>query len=142
MLLPFHPWARNARGVRASASEGRSESDRAERQNACQGLELSLDCGPGQSSGDRGLRERNRKIFPPVRRELLDQAQVSGSVGACGVGPCVVAEPSIGAGSLARENRKHWVLSGKPARFAGERLWMDYGLVRLRERKRSCAAKA
>ena len=104
-------WGRGCPGV--AAREGQSESDRAERQNARRGLELSFGCGLGRSGGDRCLRERNCKIFSSVRRELLDQAEMSGSVGACGVGPCVVAEPSLRV-SVAEGNRKLWVLSGKP----------------------------
>lgn len=42
-------------------------------------------------------------------------------------------------GSVAEENRKHKVQSGKPVGFPGERLWMDYGLVRRRVQKRSFA---
>ncbi len=61
-----------------------------------------------------------------------------GWVGACGVGHSVAVEPSLGV-SVAEGNRKLWVLSGKPVRFPGERLWMDFGSARLSERKRSFA---
>ena len=72
MLFPLRTRARKARGGHASASEGRSESDRAERKDARPGLDCPTIADPGRPAADGvslggvSLAEEDRKHKMPT----------------------------------------------------------------------------
>ena len=107
-----------ARGVRASASEGRSESDRAERQNARSGLELSFKRGPRKSGSCWGFRERQFESSLPLGRQRAVGAMLKCLVPSGPAASAIPLRPIPSPwGSVAEKNQKHLVLSGKPVRL-------------------------
>ena len=101
--LPFHPRIREVRGGRASASEGRSGSDRAERQNAGPGLDCSSNAGRGSPAATGESEDGSSNLLFRFGRQRAVGAELK----------CPLRTNHPTRSSRTEENQMHKVQSGR-----------------------------